>query len=199
MQAIEPHTEADRAALLLQFLIGWGSVIGRGAYYLAEGDRHHTNDYGVIVGTTSKGRKGTSWGRICSVFGTIDGNWVENRLLLGLGSGEALIDAAGEEDRRTLVIESEFARLLAIIARDGSTVSANIRNAWDSGILEIRTRAKPVKVTGAHLSLLGHVTREELLRRLDSTEGANGFANRSSLGVRAPIPRYCRWAGDRSR
>ena len=181
VRAIEPHTESDRAALLVQFLIGWGSLIGRGPYYLAEGDRHYANEFGVIVGTTSKGRKGTSWGRICGVLGTVDGYWAENRLLFGLGSGEALIDAVGEEDRRTLVMESEFARLLSVISRDGSTVSANIRNAWDTGILEIRTRQNKVKVTGAHLSLIGHVTREELLRRLDSTETANGFINRILL------------------
>jgi hypothetical protein len=178
VKVIEPHTEADRAALLLQFLVSWGSLIGRGAYYLAESDRHCTNEYTVIVGTTSKARKGTSWGRIGHVLGVIDAHWLEERLLPGLGSGEALIDAVSEEDRRTLVIESEFARLLAVVSRDGSTISASLRNGWDSGALAIRTRQKAVKVTGAHLSMIGHITREELLRRLDNTETANGFGNR---------------------
>ncbi len=176
--AIEPHTEADPAALLVQSLVAWGSLAGRGPYYLAESDFHHSNEYAVLVGTTSKGRKGTSWGRIGHVLAVIDAHWTEDRLLAGLGSGEALFDAASEEDRRTLVIESEFARLLAVVSRDGSTISASLRNGWDTGTLAIRTRQNKVKVTGAHLSMIGHITREELLRRLDSTESANGFGNR---------------------
>jgi hypothetical protein len=178
VRAIEPHTEADPAALLLQFLVGWGSLAGRGPYYLAEADRHHTNEYATIVGTTAKGRKGTSWGRILAVLRAVDPHWAENRQLAGLGSGEALIDAAGEDDHRTMVTESEFARLLAVVSREGSTISANLRNGWDTGTLAIRTRQNKVTVKEAHLSMITHITREELLRRLDNTETANGFGNR---------------------
>jgi hypothetical protein len=194
VRIIEPHSEADRAALLVQFLIGWGSLATRGPYYLAEADRHHTNEYAVIVGATAKGRKGTSWGRVIHMLSTIDPYWAENRQLAGLGSGEALIDAVNEEDRRTLVIEGEFARLLAVVSREGSTISANLRNGWDTGTLSIRTRQNKVKVDGAHLSLIGHITREELLRRLDSTETANGFGNRI-LWVCARRSRYLPFGG----
>jgi hypothetical protein len=179
VRAIEPHSEADIAALLVQFLVGWGNMAGRGPYYLAEADHHHTNESAVTVGTTAKGRKGTSLGRVQAVLSAIDPHWAENRLFLGLGSGEAMIDAAKDEgDRRIMVVESEFARLLAVVSREGSTISANLRNAWDTGTLAINTRQNKVKVSGAHLSLIGHITREELLRRLDSTETANGFGNR---------------------
>jgi hypothetical protein len=178
VRIIEPHTEADKAALLVQFLIGWGSLATRGPYYLAEADRHHTNEFAVIVGTTAKGRKGTSWGRILHVLNATDSHWAENCQVTGLGSGEALIDALAGEDRRALILEGEFARLLAVVSREASTISANLRNGWDTGMLSIHTRQNKVKVTGAHLSLIGHITREELLRRLDSTETANGFGNR---------------------
>jgi hypothetical protein len=180
IKLLEPHTEADPAALLLQFLIGWGNLIQRGAYYLAEADRHHANEYVVIVGATSKARKGSSWGRIRGILAAIDEHWTKNRLLSGLGSGEALIEALGEEenDRRTLIIEAEFSRLLAVMGREGSTLSANMRDGWDTGTLSIRTRQKKVHVAGAHLSFIGHITREELLRRLSDTEMANGFGNR---------------------
>src|SRR5262245_52385593 len=60
VRTIEPHSEADPAALLLQFLIGFGNVIGRQAHFMAEADRHFTNLFTVIVGQTAKGRKGTS-------------------------------------------------------------------------------------------------------------------------------------------
>src|SRR5262249_36013415 len=35
-----------------------------------------------------------------------------------------------------------------------------------------------LKATGAHISILGHITKQELLRDLDSTSAANGFGNR---------------------
>jgi len=50
-----------------------------------------------------------------------------------------------------------------------------------SGIEEtFRTLAKnsPLRATGALVSVLAHVTTEELRRGLTATEVANGFANR---------------------
>lgn len=35
-----------------------------------------------------------------------------------------------------------------------------------------------MKATEAHISIIGHITRSELLRHLTETEAANGFANR---------------------
>ncbi len=40
------------------------------------------------------------------------------------------------------------------------------------------TKNSPAKATDAHVSIVGHITRDELLRKLNSTEMANGFANR---------------------
>jgi len=76
------------------------------------------------------------------------------------------------------VHEPEFARTLGVAARDGNTLSAVIRDAWDTGRLRVMTRKDPLVATGAHVSVLGHVTVEELRRRLSDTEAANGFANR---------------------
>jgi hypothetical protein len=180
VRLLEPHSEADPAALLLQFLAAFGSMIGRGPYYLVEADYHHTNIYVVIVGASSKGRKGTAWGRIRSVLGAVDEHWTENCIIRGLGSGEGLIDAIGGEgaDKRCLVQEAELARLLAIVSREGTTLSAVIRDAYDTGLLSIKTRQDKVAVKGAHVSLVAHISRDELRRRLNDTELANGFANR---------------------
>jgi hypothetical protein len=178
VRAIEPQTEADPAALLVQFLVGWGSLAGRGPYYLAEADHHHTNEYAVIVGTTAKGRKGTSWGRVLHVLRATDSAWARDRQLQGVASGEAIIEFVSESDRRALLIEGEFARLLAVASREGSIASAVLRSGWDTGTLCNNARTHKVTVDGAHVSMIGHITREELLRSLDKTETANGFGNR---------------------
>jgi hypothetical protein len=43
--AIEPHTEADPAAILVQFLAAVGSAVGRGPGWTVEATRHHCNLY----------------------------------------------------------------------------------------------------------------------------------------------------------
>jgi len=178
VRKLEPHTEADEAALLIQLLTAWGNLATRGPYVLAENNKHHSNLFCVLVGVTSKGRKGTSWGRIRGIVESVDDNWVKNCLISGIGSGEALIDALNKEDHRRLVIESELARLLAIMNREGTTISSIFRTCWDSGEAHVIVRMKEAHVTDGHLSLIGHVTRDELKRCLSDVEIANGFGNR---------------------
>jgi hypothetical protein len=180
VRLLEPHSESDPAALLVQFLAAWGSMIGRAPHYRVEADDHFTNLFVVIVGASSKGRKGTSWSRIRGVLGAVDGHWAENCIIRGLGSGEGLIDTIGGDgaDKRCLVQEAELARLLAIVSREGTTLSAVLRDAYDTGSLSIKTRKDKVTVKGAHVSLVAHISRDELRRRLNDTELANGFANR---------------------
>ena len=67
VKRIEPHSEGDPVALMLQFLTLAGNVIGRMPYYQAEFDQHHPNLFCVLVGASAKGRKGTSMGRIRAV------------------------------------------------------------------------------------------------------------------------------------
>ena len=75
-------------------------------------------------------------------------------------------------------MESEFASVLRVAGRDGNTLSAILRDAWDRGRLQTMTKNNAAKATGAHVSLIGHVTADELRRELSSTEAGNGFANR---------------------
>jgi hypothetical protein len=76
------------------------------------------------------------------------------------------------------VIEVEFANVLKVMRREGNTLSPIIRAAWDSGDLKTMVKLCPAKATGAHISIIGHITREELRRLMTETESANGFANR---------------------
>jgi hypothetical protein len=84
----------------------------------------------------------------------------------------------GVADKRLLVFESEFASPLRMMARDGNILSVVIRQAWDTGDLRTMTKNSPASATGAHISIVGHVTRDELRRELNATDMANGFANR---------------------
>jgi hypothetical protein len=77
-----------------------------------------------------------------------------------------------------MVVEGEFATTLKVMEREGNTLSPIIRCAWDTGDLQMLTKNSPARATGAHISIIGHITREELLRHLSTTEMANGFGNR---------------------
>ncbi|MBI4455085.1 MAG: hypothetical protein HY644_04215 [Acidobacteria bacterium] len=98
--AIEPHTEADEVAILIQFLVAFGNIIGHHAFYQVEADRHYTNLSTVLVGDSSKARKGTSWGHVKRIFGEIDPAWQRDRLTTGLSSGEGLIWAVRDENEK---------------------------------------------------------------------------------------------------
>jgi len=186
VNTIGPETESDPAGLLIQFLAAFGNVIRRGAFFLVEATPHFTNLYTVLVGETSKSRKGTSWGHIKRIFKVIDEDWMENKIKDGLSSGEGLIWAVrdaltgdcGISDKRLMIVETEFVSTLKVMKREGSTLSPVIRNAWDSGDLNILNKNSPARATNAHISSISHVTAEELIRSLDSSEYANGFGNR---------------------
>jgi hypothetical protein len=204
VRTIEPHTEADPSALLFQLLVGFGNLIGRGPFVIADGARHGCNLFIAIVGVSSKGRKGTALSHVLRVLEAIDSQWARTRIQGGLSSGEGLIwgvrdpiekleavrekkrvveyqtvvNDSGVSDKRLLIVETEFAATLRVMAREGSTLGTTIRQAWDTGDLRVLTKNSPAQATGAHISIVGHITRDELLRHLTSTDIANGFANR---------------------
>lgn len=199
VRAIEPHTESDPVGILLQLLVSIGNVFGRtpgkGPHFRVEADIHHLNLFALLVGRTAKSRKGTSWGRVRRILAAVEPDWTSRRIFSGLSSGEGLIWAVrdpienrkGEEedpgvaDKRLLVLATEFASVLRMLRREGNILSPTIREAWDSGNLQIMTKNSPARATGAHISILGHITSEELQRYLDATEVGNGFANRFLL------------------
>lgn len=198
VRTIEPHSESDPVGLLVQLLVLVGNAMNRTPYFPVEADRHYMNLFACLVGATSRARKGTSAGHPKRLLAGIDKDW-GTRVTGGLSSGEGVIwhvrdavqgqDKKGEDvcldlgisDKRLCILESEFARGLAKTAQDGNILSAVLRQAWDHGDLRtlVSGRQKaPVNATGAHVSVIAHITMEELQRLLTDTEAANGFGNR---------------------
>jgi hypothetical protein len=59
--AIDPYTEADPVAVLLNILTAFGNVVGPHAHFRVEHTKHRLRLFTALVGLTAKGRKGTSW------------------------------------------------------------------------------------------------------------------------------------------
>ena len=207
VREIEPHTEADHVAVLVHLLVACGAALNRGPHQRVEATIHPCNLFAALVGETSKGRKGTAWDLGRYLLNDADPRFIGDCVDSGVVSGEGIIwrvrDAVyetfvpkataanpqpepeqrlkdpGVDDKRLLIIEPELASVFKASARDSNTTSPTLRAAWDAGgVLRTMAKNSNTAATGAHISLIGHITETELRRLLDSTEIANGLANR---------------------
>lgn len=206
VEAIEPHTEADPIAMLVQLLLGFANLIGRRAHFAVGATWHHLNLFLALVGTTSMGRKGTSWEDAKWALKQFDPEWAKDRIERGLVSGEGLIwhvrdpvykveaikDRSGRltgetqtvlvdegvADKRLLVVESEFASTLKAMNRQNNTLPDVLKQAWDGGDLGTMAKNSKDRASGAHISIIGHVTRADIAKHLSREDCSNGFANR---------------------
>jgi len=187
VDAIDPVTQADPVAVLVNLVVMLGSAAGRTAYFKADGARHYPNLFACLVGSTRHGAKGTSTAHAMSVMQRADEVWWSECIRAGLASGEGVIyhlrDGDGKRDegvmdKRLLALEIEFGAVLKKFTREGSVLSNLLRQAWETGNLGNLTKNDPHRATGAHLSMIAHITPDELLRYMTSSETANGFGNR---------------------
>ena len=212
-KAVEPYSEADPVGILLNVLLPAGASIGPLPHVLVEHTPHYARTNALLVGVTAGGRKGTSWGLPRYLLSRVDEAFVSKRVKSGLSSGEGLIfqvrdpqydqvplreggrktgkilgyedvlSDPGEPDKRLLIIESEFASALKVMDREGNTLSPILRDVWDHGNLSPLTKKDRMVATGAHVSVIGHITANEFLRYLSVTERANGYANRYLISL----------------
>jgi len=182
VRALAPHTEAQPEAILLQLLVAFGSVIGPGPHCMVGATRHTLNLFLVLVGESSKARKGTSWNQIARLFSEVDLPWLDTRVTTAsvtpVGLIYALRDQQSPTDRRLLALSEEFASVLQSLRRSKGQLSPLLRCAWDGGDLRTLDRQRPLQATGTHISLIAHITQRDLEQHLHPTEAQNGFANR---------------------
>jgi hypothetical protein len=190
LRTVDPYTEATDAGVLAHWLATIGTLAGSGPYIWAGGE-HFPRLHVGVVGRTSTGRKGTSAVPVDLLMRKVDRDFWEKQRKSGLASGEGLIayvadkitkDGDGNEvvepvEKRLIVVEPELSRALVVMRRDGNVLSQIIREAFDSGNLATMT-VVPRHAAGAHISIVGHITPEELEVRLSELEMANGWGNR---------------------
>ena len=210
VRVIGPHTEAAGIAILIQLLVAFGNVIGDSPHFMAGAVGHALKLYSVLVGRTSKGRKGSSFGFVRKMFDLVDTRWAAERLQSGVISGEGLIWAVrdqvtkqkptkdesghigydtvvvdpGVDDKRLLVLEEEFSAVLQVAGRPGNILSSVARKAWDDSNLRTLAKNKPIQATGAHISIIGHTT----LRRTSPAPHRDGNGKRICQSV--PLDLY---------
>lgn len=200
VRAIDPETEADPVSVLIIFLICYGNILGNSAYFSVSGRKHAMRLFAVLTGSTGSG-KGMALSAIEYVMRKVDPDWAEHRIQRGLSSGEGLIEAvrdpiyqdapkksnvdsiqrmiidAGVEDKRLLVFEEEFVRVLQMMKRHGNILSSVLRELFDTGNVSTLTMHSR-KATDADVALVGCITPEELRSTTNMIDIYNGLYNR---------------------
>jgi hypothetical protein len=186
MEAARPTTEADPVGVYASLLAMTGAAIGEGTYVQIGSTRHPLLIWPLLFGGTGSGRKGEAT-NTASIFFRNSYPGADNFTARGLSSGEGLIerirdvedeeDKGGTEDKRLLVIETEFVQVMARAKREGSTLAAVLRQAWDGGALSVLNRAH-LKASGSHVVIIGHITPDEFRVKLAESDMAGGTYNR---------------------
>jgi hypothetical protein len=84
---------------------------------------------------------------------------------------EELLDL-GVVDKRLLLDEREFYQAPAVLRRDASILSRVVRDAWDGlEVLATLTKHSPTRATGAHISIISHITADEPREALEGKTG----------------------------
>lgn len=189
-------TEANPFAVALNFLSYLSAAVGRGAYMPVGNTWHHARLFTLHIGRTGRGRKGDAVGivhRIDKALRALDESIAPQVHRGGLSSREGLVTLIHDgfregknevepiHDKRLWVVESEFSNVLQQSKRDGNTLSAALRDAWDGVSLKPATKTNRQWASYPHIALSGAVTPSELRALMASRELTNGFANRFLL------------------
>lgn len=189
------NTEAVPISVAVHVMTRFAATIGRSAYIQLGDTRRHLNIFTLVVGPTSKGRKGTSADMPRQLFQRAEYLKIAAPLqhLTALSTGEGLIHRVRDEkldaesgkvidrgvyDKRLICDVSEFGGVLTVAGRKDNTLSATLRDAFDGGVLTIPTKTSFNRATGAHISIVGSIPEAELLQSLKTLDIVNGLANR---------------------
>ncbi len=199
-KAAAQTTEANRYAVAAGFMSFLSAAVGRDVYYLVGNTKHHARLFTLHVGRTARGRKGDAMSLVTRIRQVIEerhsqaGNLTDpfcgGHHFGGLSTREGLAllihdgymqgkdEVPAIDDKRLWVVESEFANVLHQAKRDGNTLSAALRDAWDGVGIRPATKTARLWASDPHISLSAAITPSELLGLMESRELSNGFANR---------------------
>lgn len=201
------NTEAGVPGCAFATLALFGAAAGRNVYIEIGDGIKHLRPWGIVIGPTSTGRKGTSLELPLQLIqlgqeisdskaGNLAGTGPRLANMNGVATGEGLIFAIRDgtdlvagtqprwqpiDDKRLLVIDEEFASTLAKCSRKDATLSATLRKGWDGRRLDNQTRSEPVAASRPHIVMLGQITPDEFLRKTETVELMNGLINRYML------------------
>lgn len=197
--ALKEKSAADVGAIWFQLNEIFANFLGRNPHFIWSGKKYFINGSLFIIGPTATGKKGLSLSAakapfnpmICGEFAD-DMDFIAYEPLMagGYQSGQAILthfskdkDDIGDKDKRLLMVEQESAALIKMGKVENSILSQVMRTAFDGDKLEYRVskikgKESTVAIDNAHVSLIGHITADELLQVLTVGSDKTGELNR---------------------
>lgn len=162
---------------------------------LAIGDIvHPARIFSVHVGRSAMGGKGDSMNLLKKIIAYLNAKYPTLTPLYhsgGLSTREGLAsklhDGYEEKgkvidpvlDKRLMIVESEFVKLLKLGKNDTNSILAVIRELWDfGGSIQPLTKTSPIRSTSPHISIYGNITPDELKATINVNEIYGGTVNR---------------------
>lgn len=202
VESVSEYTEGDPVNVLASLLCVAGVHLGQGPHVRAGDDLHPLLVWPLVIGRTNSGRKGAGWSSARRLAVAAAPDFMVTNVRSGLTSGEGLANlftdnpeestedddpaARGKRraggrlppgDRRLLVFEAEWAGVMERMRRDGNSLSATLRAAWEGG--DLSTLAVTARVAPeSHVGILGHITPEEFRAKVKASDLAGGTYNR---------------------
>jgi len=188
-RAAASGTEVNPVAAQLFYMTMLSAAFGRDPYLSVGNTFHHCRIFAGHVGRTGRGRKGDAQGAGKRIRQDIRDHFSELGHFHsgGLSSREGLAAAiqdpdgegeGGTADKRLFVIESEFVNVLAQSRREGNTLSAALRDAWDGSDIKPLVKHSPTHCSAPHIAIWANITPREMQRMMTEGDVSNGFLNR---------------------
>jgi hypothetical protein len=195
--AHQANREVNAHAAALGFMVALAAGMGRGPFLRLGDDWHHPRLFALHVGRSGRGRKGTAFKLTRRILKRLEERYTDvffQNHTGGLSSREGLVmmihdgyskgtgknteEVPAVADKRLFILESEFVNVLHQAGREGNTLSAALRDAWDGQGIKPAIKNNAIGVGRPHINLMGHITPGELTDCMKTRELSNGFANR---------------------
>lgn len=201
VRQVAPYTEADPVGILVSLMAALGVRLGAGPHIRAGDDPHPLLVWPMLIGHTGTGKKGTAWSAAKRILRCADADFLTGNLRTGLSTGEGIAALFTDDqddlddpaaaalrakarhaalppgDHRLLMVEPEWAVVMARMRREGNSLSGMLRAAWEGGDLStMNVTARVARDT--HIGLLAHITPGEFREKVSATDMAGGTYNR---------------------
>ena len=204
----QPETEANAVFVLLHLLAFAGATVSRNIHFTVAATRHRLNLFIALIGLSGMGRKGMAGDVAKEIWRRVDKEFAAENITDGLNCSAGLLwhlrdatwkrDKEGElkctdegtSDKRRVFLETEFASVLKQGQRENDPMTEYLRKLFDGNdVIRSNVRNDPLKVTGAHVSVIGHCTPTDIEIYLTEADKGNGTANRFlwMFGTRARV------------
>src|SRR5690606_1024145 len=200
---LDPHTEADPVGVLMSLMTMYSVAIGPEPSVKVGNSNQKLAVWTILAGDSGVGRKGTATGDARMVVEKAIPHLFDrtSHLVSAPNSGAGFVadlhsralqndwvvkkeDEDGEEyvtgllpGFPALMIVPEMAAVFRTNRVD-TTLSQNLREAWEGGSLSNVTKKESIVVDSPHVGIIGHITPTELETSLSESDSGGGTANR---------------------